>query len=251
MRSAEEPEIAALIFDMDGLLVDSETLNEEVVQALLRHHDCHIAWTQKQTEELMGKRIPEVLAVIARICDIRTPIETLVGAFETHRLEVMRGRLQAMPGALEVTALGRAFGWQTALVTSGRRDYVDAVLAETRLAGSFDVEVTGEDVPVGKPAPDGYLLAASRLNVAPEACIVFEDAPNGIAAAVAAGMQAVAVPNMYTRGLEFQVAPTMFLPDLHAATSWLNGNGRAAESTSGQQAPVGPAAASSNAAIDA
>ena len=112
-----------------------------------------------------------------------------------------------MPGAKELIAFAREVGLALALATSGVRRYADAVLAETGLAGSFAVEVTGEDVVRDKPAPDVFALAASRLGIEPAACVVFEDAPNGIAAAVAAGMRAVAVPNIYTRELAFPAAP--------------------------------------------
>ena len=130
-----------------------------------------------------------------------------------------------MPGAKALIGFAKREGLPMALATSGVRRYADAVLAETGLAGSFAVEVTGEDVVRGKPAPDVFALAASRLGIEPAGCVVFEDAPNGIAAAVAAGMRAVAVPNIYTRELDFPAPPETSLPDLHAAISWLRERG--------------------------
>ncbi len=108
-----------------------------------------------------------------------------------------------------------------ALATSGQRDYVDAALRESGLAGSFAVEVTCESVTRGKPDPETYLLAAQRLGINPAHCLVFEDAPAGIAAAIAAGMAAVAVPDVYTKDLTFDPAPHAVLPDLHAAIAWI------------------------------
>ena len=77
----------------------------------------------------------------------------------------------------------------------------------------------------GKPAPDVYLLAAERLGVVPARCVVFEDAPPGVAAAVAAGMRVVAVPNANTRDAAFAISPEVVLPDLHAVIPWLRDQG--------------------------
>ncbi len=93
------------------------------------------------------------------------------------------------------------------------------------MAGLFDAEATGDDVERGKPAPDLFLLAASRLGVEPAACVVFEDAPLGVAAAVAAGMRVIAVPNAKSREMPFPVAPTVSLPDLTAGIAWLRARG--------------------------
>ena len=219
------PAIEALLFDLDGLLVDSEPLTQLAVGELLRRHGCELALTPELVERLTGRRIPEILAVLAELCGLAVPLDELNEAFEAQRLVTLRGRLRAFPGAAEVLAFGRAAGVRLGLATSGRRAYADAVLAEAGLAGRFDAEVTGEDVARGKPAPDTYLLAASRLGVAPAACVVFEDAPNGVAAAVAAGMRAVAVPGADLRAAAFAVAPEAVLPDLRAAVPWLRAQG--------------------------
>jgi HAD superfamily hydrolase (TIGR01509 family) len=217
--------IEAIIFDLDGLLVDTEPLTDEALSSLLQQHDCEIAWTPELVARLMGRRIIEVLAEIAGICGLAVPAQALNEALEERRLVVMQGRLHPLPGAVDLIAFGREAGLRLALATSGRRSYVDAVLAESRLTGCFEIEITGEDITHGKPAPDGYLLAASRLEVMPANCVVFEDAPAGIASAVAAGARAVAVPNHYTRELDFAVAPEAVLPDLHAAIPWLEARG--------------------------
>jgi len=120
------------------------------------------------------------------------------------RVETIRGRLQAHRGAEELLDFARTTGLRLALATSGRRSYVDAILAESRFTGRFDVEVTGESVTHGKPDPETYLLAASRLDVAPAGCVVLEDAPNGIAAAVAAGMRSGRAKRLVTGSALFR-----------------------------------------------
>ena len=99
---------------------------------------------------------------------------------------------------------------------------------EAGLHGMFEVEVTGDDVAHGKPAPDLFLKAAAVLGVDPARCVVFEDAPAGIAAAVNAGMYAIAVPNDYSAGMGFPVAPDLVLKSLHDAIPWLIEQGVAA-----------------------
>lgn len=223
MRASTHPPIQALIFDMDGLLVDSEPLTGIALMALFEQHACtSINWDDKAlAARLLGRRMPELLAVLAEMCGIATPASELNEALEALRIQTLRGRLQAMPGAASLLIFAATCGLPLALATSGRRAYVDAVLGETRFTGRFTVEVTGEDVTRGKPDPATYLLAAARLGVEPAACVVLEDAPNGIAAAVAAGMRAIAIPNIYSRGLSFVPPPEATLPDLNAVIPWL------------------------------
>lgn len=211
----------AVIFDMDGLLIDSEPLTDIAFSALIEAHSCQIDWTPELIARLQGRRMTEILEIVAGICSIATPIAELSETLEAHRIEVIRGHLQPKPGAVEMVRHVQSSGLPVALATSGQRTYVDAALRESGLTGSFAVEVTGESVTRGKPDPEVYLLAAQRLGVAPEHCVVFEDAPAGIAAAIAAGMTAVAVPDVYTHDLTFEPAPHAVLPDLHAAIPWL------------------------------
>lgn len=226
LMDLSSPAVQALIFDMDGLLVDSEPLTDIALTALLHQHGCVIDWSdQALTTRLMGCRMTEILAVVAELCGIETPASDLNETLEALRIQTLRGQLWAMPGAAELLAFAAACRLPLALATSGRRAYVDAVLAETRLTGCFTVEVTGEDVIRGKPDPATYLLAASRLGAAPAACVVLEDAPNGIAAAVAAGMRAIAIPNISSRDLPFSPPPEMTLPSLHAVIPWLREQG--------------------------
>jgi HAD superfamily hydrolase (TIGR01509 family) len=224
--------VEALIFDMDGLLVDSEPLAGETIVTLFRRHGREVDLEAEAGQQLVGMRMREILAVVAEMYGLALPSDALAQEYEELRLKVLAGRLQPMPGAKELIAFARELGLCTALATSGVRRYANAVLAETGLAGSFAVEVTAEDVARGKPAPDAYALAATRLGIAPAKCVVFEDAPNGITAAVAAGMRAVAVPNVYTRALTFPTSPEATLPDLHAAISWLQGPGNLRERSS-------------------
>ncbi|MCA9877498.1 MAG: HAD-IA family hydrolase, partial [Thermomicrobiales bacterium] len=208
-------------FDMDGLLVDTEPLTDIALETVLAAHQCQVTWTPELNERLMGRRMSEILAVLHGLCGLAMPVANLHAHFEQVRLEVIRGRLTLLPGAAELLAFAHARRLPLALGTSGFRTYVEAILTELELANTFDVVVTGDEVTHGKPAPDVYLQAVQGLGVPAAQCVVFDDAPAGIAAAVAAGTRAIAVPNQFTRNLRFAPAPECTLPDLHAAIPWL------------------------------
>jgi beta-phosphoglucomutase-like phosphatase (HAD superfamily) len=126
-----------------------------------------------------------------------------------------------MPGAREAIDRCRDLGLKIGLATSAIRAHADRTLGETGLSGLFDAQATGDEVARGKPEPDLFLLAASRLGASPASCVVFEDAPNGVAASIAAGMQVIAVPNASTEGLDFPIPPTRRAKSLAAGVEQL------------------------------
>lgn len=208
---------------MDGLLVDSESLAEAAMTSFLARYG-HEPRAEVGAQ-LLGRRLPEALAIVREGYQLEVPVEELIAVYGAMRLAALRGSVKPMPGAAEIVAFGRSAGLKLALATSGQRTHADLSLGETGLAGLFDAEATGNEVERGKPAPDLFLLAAKRVGVAPSACVVFEDAPLGVAAAVAAGMRAVAVPNEKSRSMPFAVAPEITLPDLTAGIAWLRSQG--------------------------
>lgn len=220
---ANDNVVKALIFDMDGLLVDSEPLARNAMEAFLAGHGLQLR--QEIQRQLLGRRLPEAVAIVKDGYGLPQPVEVLTAEYAAMRLDAIRGNLVTMPGVEALFAFGKAHHLPMALATSAMREHANVSLAEANLAGRFDAEVTGDEVHRGKPAPDLFLLAAERLGVDPAACVVFEDAPNGIAAARAAGMRAAAVPNDQNRQHPFTVAPDVFLQDLDAAIPWLQGLG--------------------------
>lgn len=217
------PTIAAFIFDMDGLLVDTEPLGRATMIALLRQHDRE--WHPHLAPNTSGMRLPETMAVIAEAHDIPAPIDLLCTSFDDQFIAAVAGQVHALPGAHELLSVGRQAGLRLALASSGCRHYVDAIIGEVGMAGKFDAEVTGDEVERGKPFPDPFLLAAQRLGVAPQHCVVFEDAPAGVQAARAAGMRVVAVPQGSTLHAPFPVPPDLTVPTLHDALPWLRALG--------------------------
>lgn len=182
------------MFDMDGLLVDSEPLwflAESAVMARLGG-----GWTHADQDALVGGSMASTVAyLLARATRPAEP--AAVARWLTQAMtELLRtGPLPLQPGALELLTEVRAAGLPHALVTSSEPAVVDAVLS--RLDGvAFPVVVSGADVTKAKPDPEGYLLAAARLGADPARSIALDDSPNGVTAAMAAGYRTIAVPSV-------------------------------------------------------
>jgi HAD superfamily hydrolase (TIGR01509 family) len=185
--------LAAVTFDMDGLLVDSEPLWFQAEGAVMARLGAD--WGPADQHALVGGSLGSTVAyLIAKAGAAADPavvgrwlIETMVDLVRAQPLTVL-------PGTAELIAEVRAAGLPHALVTSSVPAVVDAVVG--RLDVRFDVVISGADVTHAKPDPEGYLLAAAKLGVDPRRCIALEDSPNGVAAAEGAGFRVVAVPSV-------------------------------------------------------
>jgi HAD superfamily hydrolase (TIGR01509 family) len=181
------------MFDMDGLLVDSEPLwylSETAVMARLGG-----TWGPADQQALVGGSMASTVAyLLARATRPASPA-TVARWLTEEMIELLRTRpLQALPGVLGLLAEVRDAGIPHALVTSSEPPIVDAVLG--RLDVRFEVVVCAADVAQAKPDPEGYRLAAEKLGADPQRCIALEDSPNGVAAAEAAGYRVIAVPSV-------------------------------------------------------
>jgi HAD superfamily hydrolase (TIGR01509 family) len=184
----------AVLFDMDGLLIDSEPLWFAVeTDVMIRLGG---TWTEADQQAILGSSLADsvryFLGRASAPADPAQIAEWMIGGIVARVRE--RG-VTIMPGAAELVAEVEAAGLPCALVTSSQRRLVDAVLARTGLR--FPVLVCANDVTRGKPDPESYLLAAERLGAEPGRCVVLEDSPTGVAAAEAAGCQVVAVPTLH------------------------------------------------------
>lgn len=210
--------IRAVLFDFDGLLADSEPLQKAAWHAYLRRLGHELS--DELIARMFGLRLQESAALVRDALGLTAPVEQIMAERDAIFLASLAGRLQPMPGAHTVVRATRRLGLRSALATSGHRRYIRLALQELELTDAFDAIVTGDMVPRGKPAPDIFLRAAAALEVAPGDCVVVEDAPHGVAAARAAGMRVVAIPNPLTRQLDFRQAD-LVLPSLTAFHAWL------------------------------
>jgi HAD superfamily hydrolase (TIGR01509 family) len=183
---------AAVIFDLDGVLVDSEQIWNGVKERLVR--ETGGVWRDEAPHMMMGMSSPE-WAVYLRDT-LRVPLEAAdINREVVRRMDdAYRSDLPLLPGA--VTAVrALAARWPLALASSSNRELIDLVLERAGFADAFRVTVSSEEVERGKPAPDVYLAAARGLAVEPTDCVAIEDSSNGLRAAAAAGMTVIAVPN--------------------------------------------------------
>ena len=183
--------VAAVVFDMDGVLIDSESVWSEAREQLARETGGR--WGPDTQRRMMGMSSTEWSRFMHDEVGVPQEPEE-ISANVVERLERRyREHLPLLPGAREAVERLAAH-WPLAVASSSNRPLIDLVLELAGLAGCFGVTVSSEEVPRGKPAPDVYLEAARRLDVDAPACAAIEDSTNGILAAAAAGMRAIAIP---------------------------------------------------------
>ncbi len=189
-----------MIFDMDGVLLDSEPLHYQALSELLASEG-H-SWSEEDNRSVLGTTVPETFRQVSERFHIVDSMDLLIDRYDEAILRVLSRGLEPAAGVRELLDRLRARQIPVSVASSSRRSWITATLRSLKLDDQFEVVVSGDDVVNGKPAPDIYLLAAERMGVTPKACLAIEDAPNGIASAKAAGMKVVAVRTPYTEGLD-------------------------------------------------
>jgi beta-phosphoglucomutase len=203
MRVSSEM-IKAVLFDLDGVLVDSEPISREASDKILS--DAGIVQTPEERTRVYGRRTIDNYrdAIEARGLDL-DPAE-LVRRKNALFRKLIKGRLRPLPGVVDLLSELNEKGVKTAVVSSSPLERVNASLHEVGLKTEFDAVLSGDCCVKGKPDPDPFLTAAERLGVEPGECVVLEDAEAGILAAKAAGMRVVAVKSPNTHGQDLSKA---------------------------------------------
>ena len=185
--------LAAVLFDMDGLLVDTEPLWLETETEVMARLGA--PWTPEDQQALLGGSMARTVSYLLARATRPAPPETVERWMMDGVLARVRaGRAAVRPGVRELLAEVAQAGLPHALVTSSQRAFAEAVLDATGI--TFPLTVCAEDVTAGKPDPEPYLLAAKLLDVDPARCVALEDSPNGVASATAAGCRVLAVPSL-------------------------------------------------------
>lgn len=196
--------LKAVLFDLDGTIIDSEPLHTAVVLRILRDRSIRLEPSDLDryigiSSSVMWREIREVYGFPESVDELKSlQYELNVGMLEES------GSI-LIPGVLDLLQELRSQGIRTAVASSSARDYIETALARYELAAYFDAVVSGEEVPRGKPRPDVFLRAAELLGAEPGSCVVLEDSDNGLTAAREAGIRSVGFrnPNSGMQNLSF------------------------------------------------
>lgn len=215
---------AAVIFDLDGLLVDSEPLQASAWDAYAQRHGQRLR--PEVLHAMLGRRAIDAVDVFLRSLGIDVAPEVAIAERNEIFFAAVPDGIRLKPGAADLLDWLEAEQIPTALATSGMRHYVDLVLRD--VTHPFGARMMAEHVTRGKPAPDIYLAAAAALGIDPARCLALEDAVLGVQAAVAAGMTCWAVPDDPAHGFDLSHAHRI-LPSLTAVLNELRASDAAAD----------------------
>jgi HAD superfamily hydrolase (TIGR01509 family) len=216
--------IKAILFDLDGLMFDSEPHSLASWEAVLAERG--VTLDQLTIDSILGLRIDATARTLIDTYHLPDTVRGLSDAKTEYQITHLRGNVPPMPGLPELLDEIDRRGLKKAVASSGIRRYVEAVLRVNGLLDRFSTIITGDQVAHGKPAPDVFLAAARALHVKPPYCLVLEDAPAGVQAAKAAGMRCIAVPDRSVAQLDLSQADQILaaLSDVRAALPQLLGD---------------------------
>lgn len=201
--------IEAVIFDMDGVLIDSEPLHFEVDEMVLKH--LQIDKGKHYLERFVGYTNPAMWKIIKEEYKLEQSIEGLIELQMRIKLDYLeKSNYVAIDGVLELLNKIQAKKIPLAIASSSPRIFIEAVIDKIQIARYFTTWISGEEVPESKPAPDVFLGAAAMLNVQPENCIVIEDSKSGTIAAKSAGMKCIGFQNPNSGNQDLSEADFIF-----------------------------------------
>ena len=231
--------IRAVVFDFDGLILDTETSVYEAWRTVYEEHDQVFPrdrWLMRIGTD--GSAFDPLVELRARVGEALDAQQIRRRRMAFHRAHIEK--LDQMPGVRACLEYARAESIGTAIASSSSNDWVNGHIERLGLAHFFDQVVTVEHVEAAKPAPDLYLRATERLGVDPNDAIALEDSPNGVQSAKAAGLFCIAVPGPMTQTLSFDAADTILTSlDARPAGEWI-AQAEAARRTRRADQPVSP-----------
>jgi HAD superfamily hydrolase (TIGR01509 family) len=196
--------VKAVIFDMDGVMIDSEPLWEKTERILLRKRG--IEYNPTYRDKIVGLNQNDSGSLLRETFNLHETVEEIISG----RIEILLGlyerELESVPGLLHLLKELKQSGLFLALASSSPLRVINFVLDKFSLNEFFSVVVSGDFIELGKPNPDIYLYTANNLGVKPRECVVIEDSINGVKSAKSAGMVCIAVPDKRLSQKEFQIA---------------------------------------------
>ena len=209
--------IEAVVFDLDGVLIDSEQVWDEARRQFVMERGGR--WHDRAQQEMMGMSSVEWSRYVHDELGVDLAPQRISEEVVQRLEDLYRKRLPLVRGA-HAAVERLAARWPLALASSSNRELIDLVLEIGGLASYFRATVSSEEVDRGKPAPDVYIEAARRLSVSPRRCVAIEDSQNGILSAAAAGMRVIAIPNRsFPPGEEALSKAALSLPELEGLTA--------------------------------
>jgi HAD superfamily hydrolase (TIGR01509 family) len=193
---ATAAKLRAVVFDLDGVLANTEDLYELACSTILGRRGR--TYDPPLRERMMGRPVADAIQILMEAHELTEPVDLLMAECREVLTGLMATSLAPMPGVMHLLDRLQAARLPTAVATSALREYADFVLTRLELKQRFEFVLTAEDIERGKPDPEIFLLASERLGLAPPQVMILEDSANGCRAAVAAGAFTVAVPNRHT-----------------------------------------------------
>lgn len=209
--------IKAILFDMDGVIVDSEPIQSLAFEIILAEYKKEPVYHANGVIHTVGLKATDNWEIIKKTHNLDEKVAVLVEKRERIYNKLLREKVHLMPGILHLLHELKKYHIKTAIASSSVKIHIDTVLDEFELLGLFDAVISGEDVMFGKPNPEIFLKAAKSLTVNPEHCLVIEDAGSGILAAKAAGMTVVGLQNKYVDPFQLKNADKV-VPSLREIT---------------------------------
>lgn len=187
--------IQGVIFDMDGVLIDSEPIYFEIERSSFNHFGAAV--TVEEHHSFVGVTLESMWQQVIDKYQVKVPLEEIFAYHQQHVMEKMlaHAELAAIPGVERWIRWLHEQHIPVAVASSSPRALIDLIMEKTGLGPYFDVRLTGEEVEHGKPAPDIFLTAASQIGISPAHCLVIEDSRNGVQAAKSAGMRCIGYHN--------------------------------------------------------
>ena len=213
--------VTAVIFDMDGLMFDTERLARDAWRRAMA--DYGYALPDHVFLRGVGRTLPETCAVFVEALGAGLPIDDVAEAKERYMREMLRSGPPFKPGLSTLLHGLAELALALAVASSTARTEVERRLVQVSVRHYFTAVVGGDEVATGKPSPDLFLLAAERLGVLPESCVVLEDSGPGVVAATAAGMTAVLVPDLVEPSPEVHALAAAVVPSLAEVEAVIRG----------------------------
>lgn len=209
----------AVIFDMDGVIIDSEPIHFEVDMQTMKDLGCNIS--VEELEKYVGTTNKYMFADIKKNYNIRKSVEEIINyRVEMAENKVMQSELEPIEGIRELLIDLKNKSIPAAIASSSPRDFIDIVVSKFKLQEYFKYITSGEEVENGKPAPDVYIETAKKLGIFPKECTVIEDSKNGVLAAKAAGMKCIGFQNINSGNQDLSMADNIVKSILEIKFIW-------------------------------